>query len=66
MSGKSPQYVSLGARLDKELVDRIDEVARRQYSTRSGIIRQALDTFFEAYVPPKPSRVQRVAVDASK
>jgi metal-responsive CopG/Arc/MetJ family transcriptional regulator len=64
MSEKCAQHVQIGARLDKEFVARVDEIARRQYSTRSGIIRQALDAFFGT--TPKPASRQRKSAAPGK
>lgn len=63
MSEKCAQHVQIGARLDKELVARVDEIARRQYSTRSGIIRQALDAFFGT--TPKPATRRKKPASAA-
>ena len=37
----------VSTRLPTELVEQIDEIARGQHNTRSGILRQALDVFFQ-------------------
>jgi Arc/MetJ-type ribon-helix-helix transcriptional regulator len=53
----------VSARLPSEMVEQIDEIARSQHNSRSGILRQALDVFFQSWgrkIPaPQPAPRRR-------
>jgi predicted transcriptional regulator len=49
----------VSTRLPTEVVEQIDEIARGQHNTRSGILRQALDVFFQQRGFTKPAAPRR-------
>jgi len=45
----------VSTRLPADLLEQVDEIARRQHNSRSGVLRQALDFFFAQYDAEKPA-----------